>query len=346
MEILSDYTLKEHNSLAIAAKADWWINYSSPQDLKLLARDEFFLSQPFLSIGGGNNVLFLEDFKGILLHNTNTDWQEVARDEDSVLLRLGGGIVWDEFVAKSLQMGFYGLENLSLIPGTVAASAVQNIGAYGAEARAFVHSVEAVDVLTGQDIKLSNRECRFAYRYSTFKEPEHRSWVITHVTYKLHTTPKPNLSYASLQSAFAADEEVTPAAIRDKVIAIRESKLPDPKVLPNAGSFFMNPVLPIDEFNAFIARYPNVPNYPAELPGFRKLAAGKLIEECGFKQQQTGKVGVYEKQALIVVNRAAATGAEVAAFAREVIGAVQEKYGVTLHPEVIFVGAEGVRHNV
>ncbi|MDY6147588.1 MAG: UDP-N-acetylmuramate dehydrogenase [Porphyromonas sp.] len=337
MEILQNYPLKEHHTFAIEAQTEWWINFDSAQDLQLLARDEFFASNPFFCIGSGSNILFVDNYKGIILHCTNQDLEEIRRGEESAVVRVGAGMVWDEVVQKTLGRNLYGLENLSYIPGTAGASAVQNIGAYGVESCQFIEAVETVDLLTGEQKIFSNEECCFAYRYSIFKEKPYRSKVITHVHYKLATEPRVNTTYASLQQSFASGEVVTPQLVRDRVIAIRQSKLPDPEQLPNAGSFFMNPVVTKEVFERLIELYPSMPHYTAEKSGLVKLAAGWLIDQCGLKGYREGNVGVHNQQALVLVNYGGASGREVVNFAQMIAHRVNEKFDIKLSPEVLYV---------
>lgn len=323
--------------MAIEAQTAWWINFSSSEDLQLLFRDDYFTSLPFLCVGKGSNLLFVDNYKGIILHCINTDYEVIKETEEHSVIRVGAGMEWDALVERTLQDGLYGLENLSLIPGTVGACAVQNIGAYGAEACQFISSVEMVDMETGKFQSLSVDECNYAYRYSIFKESEHRSKIITHVLFRLNKKPQVNISYASLKQSFTPEEDITPFLIRKKVIEIRESKLPNPKELPNAGSFFMNPVVSKAEFDRLQNLYPDIPHYPAEKEDLTKLAAGWLIERCGLKGHRDGSVGVHAQQALVLVNYGGATGRDVVNFAEKVANAVWSKFGVKLKPEVLYV---------
>lgn len=339
MEILQRHSLKAHNTFSIAATAEWFIEIDSLDDLKQLAADEYFATLPFVTIGEGSNLLFTADYTGAILHprlGVGDSIVPLPTDtEGDVLVRIGCGVIWDHFVSKALSQGLYGAENLSWIPGTVGAAAVQNIGAYGSEVSQLITKVETFDIATGKHHSFSVTDCQFAYRYSRFKRADMASHIVTYVTLRLSTCPRINLSYKALAERVAPT--ATPHEIREAVIAIRKEKLPDPKELPNAGSFFMNPVVPAAQFEQLAQAYPSMPFYPTDNPGKIKLSAAWLIDQSGLKGYTSGAVGTYHRQPLILVNHGGATGAEIAAFSLEVAGKVQAKFGVMLHPEVRFL---------
>ena len=250
-------------------------------------------------------------------------------------MRVGGGIVWDHFVEFAVTNDYKGVENLSLIPGTVSASAVQNIGAYGVEAKDYIESVECIDLNTNEKIILSNKECEFAYRNSIFKEK--RNLIIIFVNYRLKIGKYEfQLEYANLKDKLSHLSEINITEIRKIIVEIRENKLPDHSKIGNAGSFFKNPIVSASKYETLRNEFPNLVAYNHS-KGKMKLAAGWLIENCGWKGKTLGNVGVYEKQALVIINKGNATGVEIIDFANKIITSVEEKFGVKLEPEVIYV---------
>lgn len=334
MNIQSHYSLKEHNSFGVEANTDWWIAFDSEEDLLSLSKDEFFASLSFVVIGEGTNLLFIDDYHGAVLSSQISSIEEGEREGAFQYVRAGSGIVWDDFVADMLQRGFYGVENLSAIPGTVGASAVQNIGAYGAEVSQFISAVETVDLHNGEKHTFTHEECAFAYRKSLFKQPEMASHVVTHVTYRLSREPQLNLSYAALKQTFEG-KNPTPLEVRQAVRSIRSAKLPDHHEYPNAGSFFMNPVVEAALAETMLKAYPEMPHYPAK-DGV-KLSAAWLIDQSGLKGIRHGAVGTWPKQPLVIVNYEQANGREVADFAQFVVDTVKKKFAITLHPEVRYI---------
>jgi UDP-N-acetylmuramate dehydrogenase len=285
-------------------------------------------------MGGGSNLLFLNNYSGTVFHSVIDDIDIVAEDDNSVSVRVGSGVVWDDFVAYCVEKGWWGVENLSLIPGEVGASAVQNIGAYGVEVKDVLQSIEAISVDDLSKRIFTNDECNYGYRDSIFKNSLKGKYVITYVTYRLSKTANPNIGYGALKSVLSENPSLK--EIRDAIIAVRNSKLPDPKVYGNAGSFFMNPVIPMEQFVALQSRYPDIPSYPA-LDGYIKVPAGWLIEKSGWKGKSLGNAAVYEKQALVLINRGGATGMEIKHLADTVIADVHKIFGITLHAEVNYI---------
>lgn len=327
-----DISLRPYNTFGIDVKAAVMLEYDNAGDLAEI----FSTRRParFLHIGGGSNLLFTRDYDGLLLHSTARRVEVVREDDETIDIRVEAGKVWDELVTECVAHGWTGAENLSLIPGEVGASAVQNIGAYGVEAKDLIVSVETFDTMTGQRRAIPASECGYAYRESRFKHERHL--IVTHVTYRLSKTFKPVLSYGHLATLFQGKEDgLTPAALRDAVIAIRRDKLPDPAVTGNAGSFFMNPVVSEEKYEELAAAYPAIPSYKA--PGGVKVPAGWLIEQCGWRGRSLGRAAVHSRQALVLVNLGGATADEITRLARTIIDDVEAKFGIRLKAEVNFV---------
>ena len=312
-------------------KADRLIEFANEDELKSALTGAV---KPLLFMGGGSNLLFLNNYSGTVLHSVIDNINIVAEDDNSVSVRVGSGVVWDDFVAYCVEKGWWGVENLSLIPGEVGASAVQNIGAYGVEVKDVLQSIEAISVDDLSKRIFTNAECNYGYRDSIFKKSLKGKYVITYVTYRLSKKANPNIGYGALKSVLAENPSLK--EIRDAIIAVRNSKLPDPKVYGNAGSFFMNPVIPMEQFVALQSRYPDIPSYPAS-DGYIKVPAGWLIEKSGWKGKSLGNAAVYEKQALVLINRGGATGMEVKHLADTVIADIKEIFGITLHAEVNYI---------
>ena len=318
------------NTFGLKAVASNWVEYGSAQEL---AHDLASAPKPYLHVGGGSNLLFAaERIEGTVFHNGCKDIEMLSRGDKTVLVRAGGGLAWDDFVLWCVENRFYGAENLSLIPGEVGAAAVQNIGAYGAEVKDIIESVETYDVQRGCLKRFSTAECAYAYRSSFFKTDAGRNFFVLAVEFRLSLEAGFNLSYGPLKEL----DNPTLESVRAKIVSTRKAKLPDPEEVGSAGSFFMNPVVPRSQYEALAADYPDMPHYPAG-EGFVKLSAGWMIDRCGFKGCSRGGAGVYEHQALVLVNRGGATAAGITALAEEIIASVSEKFGVTLRPEVQIV---------
>ena len=320
------------NTFALEAVAALYIDYASVDELR---RDLPQAVRPFLHVGGGSTLLFSSPrFEGTVFHNSSRSVEVLEQDGDHVLVRAGGGMVWDDFVSWSVAQGYYGAENLSLIPGEVGAAAVQNIGAYGSEAKDIIERVETFDIESDRERIFEREECCYGYRTSLFKSEEGRRYFVMAVVFRLSPRRNLNLSYGALKDVDG--DSATLADVRDAIVGIRRLKLPDPDDIGSAGSFFMNPVVPVAKYEALAAEYPDMPHYPAA-EGFVKLSAGWMIDRCGLKGVSRGRAGVYEKQALVLVNRGGATAKEVMALAEEVIDTVEKKFGVTLRPEAQIV---------
>ena len=332
MTVRDNCSLADRNTFGMDVRADSLIDWASTDELKNALLD---ISKPILMIGGGSNLLFMGDFKGTVLHSTISSIEIIASTDKDVHVKVGAGVVWDDFVAWCSINGFWGVENLSAIPGEVGASAVQNIGAYGVEAKDVIDTVQTICLADGSERDFSNSECRYAYRQSIFKNELKGQYAVAYVIFSLSKVPQPKLGYGALEQEVKSLGGPTLTNIRQAVISIRESKLPDPKVLGNAGSFFMNPVISEQEFNIIRSNYPDVPSYPA--PGGVKVPAGWLIEKSGWKGRSLGPAAVYDKQALVLVNKGGATGADVKRLADTIIEDVKQKFGISLSTEVNYI---------
>ena len=327
-----DFQLRPYNTFGIEARAAEFIDYTDARDLS----DIFPLAgvARWLHIGGGSNLLFTRDYDGLVLHSSATGVEVVAEDDETVDVRACAGLGWDDFVSMCVGRGWTGAENLSLIPGEVGASAVQNIGAYGVEACDLIRRVETFDTENRCHRTFGVSECGYSYRDSRFKHE--RQYIVTHVTYRLSKQFKPDLSYGNLSSIFVGQEDrLTPAALREAVIGIRRAKLPDPEVTGNAGSFFMNPVVSEDKYRQLLSVYPSMPAY--KVAGGVKLPAGWLIDRCGWKGRSLGRAGVHPKQALVLVNLGGATAEDIMRLAATIEADVADKFGVAIKPEVNYI---------
>ena len=331
MKEYKDYSLLGHNTFGMDVKAKRYVEYDSEEELRALIPT---LEGKVLHIGGGSNLLFKGDFDGTVLHSAIKGIQVYLGigENDEVVVRVGAGEVWDDFVAWAVSNGYGGVENLSLIPGEVGASAVQNIGAYGVEAKDVIAKVEAIDLQSGAFRSFGVDECGYAYRQSIFKNELKGRYAITHVTYRLQKHPQLRLDYGNLLAVLSGKENITVEYIRQAIIDIRNAKLPDPKVLGNAGSFFMNPVVSREKFLALQKDYPQMPFY--EVEGGVKIPAGWMIDQCGWKGKSLGRAAVHDKQALVLVNLGGATSDEIVTLCETICRDVREKFGIDIHPEV------------
>ena len=331
-----NYSLLKHNTFGIDVRAALFVEYNTTNELqKFLQSDDFVQHERFLHIGSGSNLLFGADYDGIVMHSAIHDLEVISETNDHVWVRVGAGYVWDDFVSYCVEQGWGGAENLSIIPGEVGASAVQNIGAYGVEVRDIIEHVEAMAV-DGTKRTFTNEECQYGYRDSIFKRKLRGQHIITHVVYRLTKNPIFRLDYGDLRAHVEAHGAPTLKTVRDAVIAIRESKLPDPQVLGNAGSFFTNPVIPHEQYNSLKEQYPNMPSYPID-DTYVKIPAGWLIDSIGWKGKALGRAAVHDRQALVLVNLGGATGREIMALAEHLSEEVYNKYGIRITPEVNFI---------
>lgn len=334
MKNFYDFNLKEHNTFGIDVKCRRFIEFESVDELLQIVNSLTDADKPLLVLGGGSNMLFTADYEGTVLHSAIKGHVAVQTDE-GIMLRCGSGEVWDDIVSLCVSNRMYGAENLSLIPGDVGASAVQNIGAYGAEAKDIILKVEAVDLQTGKMCEFTNEECEYAYRKSKFKGEWRNRFVITYVTYKLSEVFCPCLDYGNIRAELEKRNIKVPTAeqLRNVIIDIRNEKLPDPKVEGNAGSFFMNPVVPKAKYEELVARFGNVPHYSVD-DNNEKIPAGWMIDQCGWKGKSLGKAGVHSRQALVLVNRGGAEGKDIVALCDAIKRDVKDKFGIDIVPEV------------
>lgn len=334
MKDFYDFNLKEHNTFGIDVKCRRFIEFESVDELLQIVNSLTDADKPLMVLGGGSNMLFTADYEGTVLHSAIKGHVAVQTDE-GIMLRCGSGEVWDDIVSLCVSNRMYGAENLSLIPGDVGASAVQNIGAYGAEAKDIILKVEAVDLQTGKMCEFTNEECEYAYRKSKFKGEWRNRFVITYVTYKLSEVFCPCLDYGNIRAELEKRNIKVPTAeqLRNVIIDIRNEKLPDPKVEGNAGSFFMNPVVPKAKYEELVARFDNVPHYSVD-DNNEKIPAGWMIDQCGWKGKSLGKAGVHSRQALVLVNRGGAEGKDIVALCDAIKRDVKDKFGIDIVPEV------------
>ena len=334
MRDIKDYNLKAHNTFGIEAKCKRFVSFETVEEAQAVAKLLREADTPYIIIGGGSNLLLTKDYEGIVVRS-----EILGFYFDGERMTCGSGEVFDEMVEASLMAGLYGLENLSLIPGDVGASAVQNIGAYGVEAKDYIETVEAVEIATGRVVTIAAQDCRYAYRQSRFKQDWKNRYLITHVTYRLSTVFTPHLDYGNIREALQqaqgpqAVDAVEPQQLRETIIRIREAKLPDPKVMGNAGSFFMNPIVGRPQYEQLAQQYEGMPHYDVD-DAHVKIPAGWMIDQCGWKGKSLGRAGVHDKQALVLVNRGGATGAEIVALCEAIRADVKAKFGIEIHPEV------------
>lgn len=327
--IQQDVDLSALNSFGVPARAAWFVPVESADDV--LAARQFAADRqlPVLVLGEGSNILFVHDFPGLVLHPTSS---AVAINNATGQVTAEAGANWHELVRQCMNSGLHGLENLALIPGTVGAAPVQNIGAYGAELAEFFVSLQAVNLLTGEVETLDREACEFAYRSSVFKRDLDTPRVILSVTLALSSLWQPNLGYAALRDAIGTSEP-SPQTVFDTVCQVRRSKLPDPAELGNAGSFFKNPVVSQGKYDSLQASYPDLPAYD-EGEGLVKIPAAWLLEQAGWKGKRQGAAGVHEQHALVLVNHGQATGEDLFMLAQAMSASVLERFGIALNPEV------------
>ena len=324
-------SLRGRNSFGVDQRAARLVEFETAEDLRTF----FAAGIPgrWTVLAGGNNILFTEDYDGVLLTPVARQIALLSDDGDEVRLRVEAGVEWDDLVEWAVERGLWGIENLSLIPGKAGSAPVQNIGAYGCEAKDAIRRVEMYCVETGNLLTLDAAHCGFGYRESVFKHDLKGRVIITAIEIRLSHTPRPKLGYGDVEREVEARGGATLRNIREAICSIRRAKLPDPAVLGNAGSFFKNPVVEAPVAERLLAEYPDMPHYPAP-EGRVKLAAGWLIDRAGMKGRREGAVGVHERQALVLVNHGGATGGEVIAFAHKVQETVREKFGIEIDTEV------------
>jgi UDP-N-acetylmuramate dehydrogenase len=342
INISENISLKPYHTFGMDITTRYFIEYDSVEDLQRLLISPIIRDNNYLQIGGGSNLLFTKDYPGVILHSkisgiisidVEDKFSHILKD-DIVIVSVGAGVVWDDFVKYAVSNNWYGVENLSYIPGEVGASAVQNVGAYGVEAKDVIECVYAVDVETGEEVCFKNEDCQYGYRDSVFKNEYKGRYIITSVMFKLSKTPSFKLEYGNLKSKVG--EDVTLQKVRDSIIEIRKQKLPEPSEIGSAGSFFVNPVIDKSQYDKLKAQYPNIVSY--EMPDSKvKLSAAWLIDNAGWHGKRVGGAAVYQKQCLVLINENNATPADVIELASQIKKSVFEKYGVEINPEVNYI---------
>ena len=342
MQIEHNISLLPHNTFSMDVMADTIISYDNAEELSELVRNgRRELPMPLLHIGEGSNLLFMDDFPGTVLLSRIKEISVIEQGEEYVIVRVGAGWNMDKFIAYSLVHGWYGIENLSKIPGQVGASAVQNIGAYGVEAGDRIFSVNCVSLEDGAARRFSHDECNFAYRHSIFKEEGYRGkYAVCSVEYKLDLAFEAQLNYGGIRQKLVSAgknlDNLTALELREIIISIREEKLPDPQVTGNAGSFFMNPVVERTVSERLLQQYPDMPSYEVDC-NHVKIPAAWLIEQSGWKGKSLGRAGVHVNQPLVLVNLGGATGTEIKLLSDQIINDVFEKFAIRISPEVNFI---------
>lgn len=337
MKVSENYSLKSANTFGIDVSARYFVELDSVSAVREFLSDNKLGALPRLVLGGGSNILFTGNFDGVVLRNGIKGIELLKEDAEHYYVKVGAGEVWHEFVLHCIKNNYAGVENLSLIPGSVGAAPIQNIGAYGVEQKEVFHELEAIDIQSNRPVVFSKADCAFGYRDSIFKREGKGKYIITSVTFKLFKTPKLNTSYGAINQEIEkmGEKEISIRTISQAVCNIRRSKLPDPQKIGNAGSFFKNPVVSSDKFESLKKDFPSISAFKD--PGGMKLAAGWLIEQCGWKGKQVGNTGVHKDQALVLVNYGNANGREIFELSGKVLQSVKEKFGVELEREVVIV---------
>ncbi|MBN1651089.1 MAG: UDP-N-acetylmuramate dehydrogenase [Bacteroidales bacterium] len=335
MEIKSNYSLKKHNTFGVDVSCNTFVTLTNQKEASDYVQNKLDKTQPYLLIGEGSNILFINDFEGTVIHMQNKGFEVLDETHKNVWIKAAAGEIWDDFVAWSVERKYAGAENLSLIPGTVGAAPIQNIGAYGIELSEIFNGLEAIEIETGELRRFYLRELQFGYRDSLFKQELKNKYIITAVILKLNKFPFFKIDYGNIKAELESMsyENLSIAIIRQAIINIRNRKLPDPKLRGNAGSFFKNPIVNQKMHNELIKRFPKLASYDLKNGSF-KLAAAWLIDQAGFKGLKKGNVAVHENQALILTNLGQASGKELLSFSEEIQRKIEEMFGVELEREV------------
>jgi UDP-N-acetylmuramate dehydrogenase len=335
MQIKKNQSLKSYNTFGLDVNADLFLDVFSVNEVRLVLSQDEFRHRNHMFLGGGSNVLFTTNYEGLIIHNCLKGIDVISENSEHVFVKVASGVIWHDFVLFAIQNNWGGVENLSLIPGSVGAGPMQNIGAYGVELKDTFHELEALHLGTMELKTFSKEECKFGYRESVFKNTFKNQYFISSVTFKLNKNPILNTSYGAISIELGKLGITNPTIkeVSDAVIRIRQSKLPDPKVLGNSGSFFKNPEIEEDQFESLKAEFPTIVGYPTT-PGKVKLAAGWLIEQCGWKGKVVGHCGSHKDQALVLVNYGGARGKEIYELALTIRQSVKDRFGVYIEPEV------------
>lgn len=338
MIVQKDVQLKSYNTFGIEATAKYFVEVSSIEQLKEILQSPDYQPTERLILGGGSNMLLTKDFDGLVIKIAIKGFEVVQENEDNIWVKAGAGVVWHDLVMHCVAQNYAGVENLSLIPGTVGAAPMQNIGAYGIEIKEVFEELQALEIATGEIRTFDKATCNFGYRESIFKHEAKGKYIILNVTFKLNKKPTFHVEYGAIKDTLTemGVTEMSIKAISDAVIHIRQSKLPNPAEIGNAGSFFKNPEIPNTQFEALKAQFPTIPSYPVN-ETTTKVPAGWLIEQAGWKGQRFGNVGVHAKQALVLVNYGGGKGEEIKDLSQKIQASVKEKFGIQLSAEVNFI---------
>lgn len=331
MKLFENHSLKDITTMHLDVRCKLFAEYSTTEELSNLLNSTEYRQNRSMHIGGGSNLVFTRDYDGMLLHSQSRFISITDETADTVTIEAGAGMVWDDFVKYCIAHNYYGAENMSGIPGEVGASAVQNIGSYGAEVCEIISRVHCIEKATGKAITFTSDQCRYAYRDSIFKGEYFNRYIVTSVEYTLSKVPQFTLTYGPLK-ALGQKTDLTLQNVRETIIAVRNSKLPNPTETGSVGSFFKNPVIPENLFTALQSTYPAIPHYPAG-NGLIKVPAGWLIENAGLKGYTVGGACVYPKQCLVIANTGNAAPDDIVALYKHIIATVADKYGIELHPE-------------
>lgn len=331
-----NYSLRSHNTFGLNVTAHQFITYDTVDELLTILNDIRDKQQNILHIGSGSNLLFTKDYEGIILHSNIKFFEYISHNSHEVLIRVGSGVLWDDFCAKMASNNYYGSENLSHIPGEIGASAVQNIGAYGVEVESIIKEVETIEIATGKSRVFQVKECEYGYRDSVFKNRLKGQYIVTAVVFRLSTIPVVHLDYGQLQDLRSFEGVPTANDIRDAVIAIRKSKLPEPSQLGSAGSFFKNPVVSVEAFNDLSTSYSEIPHFIINEKQV-KIPAAWLIDQCGWKGKCHRGAAVYEMQPLIIVNKNHATPNDIMELASLIQQSVYDRFKINIYPEVNYI---------
>ena len=334
MESRTDFSLQSLNTFGVEAAAAHYVRFDDGQEIARFLARQPAVDRRCLVLGGGSNILFVKDFNGLVLHPQLKGIEVLEMNEAAVRIKVMGGENWDDLVAYAVAHGWGGLENLSLIPGSVGASAVQNIGAYGVEVKDVIERVEAVDLDSLETVSHAGHTCGFGYRHSHFKGSWFGRYMITAVVFRLSRRPRFVIDYPGVREALQPHGPITLESLRQAIIAIRQAKLPDPACVGNAGSFFKNPVVDGATLDRMLGRFPDLPHYP-QPDGYAKVPAGWMIEHCGWKGRRVGRAGVHDRQALVLVNLGGATGRDIFDLSEQIRVSVYDTFGIDLEREVL-----------
>ena len=335
MNIIANYPLQKLNTFGLDVKAKYFVSINTVNELIELTKTKVFKDLQLLILGGGSNILFTKDFDGLVILNSIKGKEIIDQTQESIFLKIGAGENWHELVMYTVDNGWGGIENLSLIPGNTGTAPMQNIGAYGVEIKETFVELEALEISSGKIVKFNNSDCEFGYRESVFKNKMKNQYIILNITLELKKNPELNINYGDVKAILESQNINNPSIkdVSDAIISIRQSKLPDPKIIGNSGGFFKNPIVSLNQLELIKKKYPNVVNYKINENEF-KIAAGWMIERAGWKGKKFNNYGVHEKQALVLVNYGLANGMEIFNLSEEIILDIKDKFGITLEREV------------